>query len=159
MEILAFVIFLFGYLIALAGIVLPALPGVPLAALGALIAAWLTGFTSLGPWPLALTIALALLSVILDYLAGIIGAKRYGASRAGVWGSIIGALIGLFFFPPLGFLLGALVGAVLFELLNARSLAEALRAGFGVFVGTLGGMLARVIILITIGIIVFPRLL
>jgi uncharacterized protein YqgC (DUF456 family) len=158
MEILAFVIFLVSYLVALAGIVLPALPGVPIAAGGAVIAAWITGFVTLGTWPLFLVVALALLSVVLDYLAGVMGAKRYGASRAGVWGSIIGGLIGLFF-PPLGFLFGALLGAVAFELLNARTLPDALRAGFGVFVGTLGGILARVVILITMGIIVFPRLL
>jgi uncharacterized protein len=159
MEVLAFIIFLVSYLVAIAGIILPALPGVPIAAGGAVIAAWITGFVTLGPWPLLLVVALALLSVILDYLAGIMGAKRYGASRAGVWGSVIGGLIGLFFFPPLGFLFGALIGAVAFELLNARTFPDALRAGFGVFVGTLGGILARVVILITMGIIVFPRLL
>lgn len=159
MEALALALFVLSYLIAVAGVILPLLPGVPLAALGALIAGWLTGFSRLGAGALALVAALALLSLALDYLAGMIGARRFGASRAGVAGSLIGGLVGLIFFPPLGFLLGALVGAVALELLSGRPLAAALRAGVGVFIGTLGGIVAKLLILVAIGITVFPRLL
>lgn len=158
MSILAAVIFTLAFALALAGIILPILPGVPVAALAALLAGWMTGFRELSLTPLLIVAALALASIALDYLAGALGAKRYGASRAGVWGSILGSLVGLFFFPPFGFLLGALAGAVLAEVLAGREPQDALRAAFGVFVGTLGGVVAKILILIAIGVVVFPRL-
>jgi uncharacterized protein len=158
MTILAIILFTAVFLVALAGIFLPVLPGVPLAAVAALVAAWMTGFRELTLTPLLIVGVLALLSVVLDYAAGAIGAKRYGAGRAGVWGSVLGSLVGLFFFPPFGFLLGALLGAVAAELLAGRALEEAVRAAFGVFVGTLGGIFAKLFLLIAIGIVVFPRL-
>ncbi len=159
MDALAFGIFFLSFLIAIAGIILPMLPGVPVAALGAFIAAWISNFETLTPAILLFVGGLALLSVLLDYLAGVIGAQRFGASRAGVWGSVIGALLGIVFFPPLGFLLGALLGAVLAELIAGRQPADAFRSGLGALVGTLGGVVAKLILVIAIGVVVFPRLL
>ena len=158
MTVLAIVIFIVSYVVAILGIFLPMLPGVPIAAVGALLAAWLTGFEELSLVPLLIVGALVVLALGLDYLSGFIGAKRYGASRAGIWGSVAGAIVGLFFFPPFGFLVGALGGAVLAELLTGRQPQEAFRAGLGVFVGTLGGMVANLFIIIALGIVVFPRL-
>lgn len=155
---LAVVIFGVFTLAAVVGIFIPILPGVPLAAVGALLAAWLTGFDGLGVTPLLVVAALTLLALLVDYVAGLIGARRFGASRAGVWGSVLGALTGLFLLPPFGFLIGALAGAVGGELLSGRKPQDALRAGLGVFVGTLGGMVTQVLIAIAIGFVVFPRL-
>lgn len=158
MTVLAIILFVVCYVVAILGVFLPMLPGVPIAAVGALLAAWLTGFQELTLVPLLVVAALVVLALVLDYVAGFVGAKRYGASRSGIWGSIIGALLGLFFFPPFGFLIGALGGAILAELLSGRQAQEALRAGVGVFVGTLGGMVANLFILIALGLVVFPRL-
>lgn len=159
MAILPFIIFLLFYLIALAGIILPVLPGVPIALAGAIIAAWIVGFQEFGLTPLIITLILTILALALDYVAAVIGAKRYGASRAGVWGSILGSLAGLFFFPPFGFLLGAIIGAILLELLSGRVFDEAVRSGLGALLGTLGGVVAKLFILVAMGLVVFPRLL
>ena len=158
MDVLAVILFVIVYLVAIAGLFVPVLPDVPLAALGALLAGWLTGFERLGLTPLLAVGGLTLLALLVDYAAGFIGARRFGAARAGILGSIVGSLVGLFFFPPLGFLIGALLGAVGGELLTGRVPREALRAGLGVFVGTLGGIVANLFILVAIGIVVFPRL-
>lgn len=158
MDIAASIFFTLIYLVAFVGIILPVLPGVALAALGALLAAWMTGFAELGAAPLVTVGTLTALSFAIDYIAGAVGAKRFGAQRAGVVGSIIGAVVGIFFFPPFGFLVGALLGAVAAELITGRELQEALRAGVGVLVGTLGGMAAQIILMIAIGLVVFPRL-
>ncbi len=158
MTLLAAALFAVAFIVALLGIFLPILPGAPIAAVAALIAGWMTDFQELSLAPLLIVGLLTLLSIAVDYLAGIVGARHYGASRYGVWGSIIGSLIGLFFFPPFGFLIGALAGAVVAELLGGRALWDAIRSGFGVFVGTLGGIVAKVFILIAMGLVVFPRL-
>jgi uncharacterized protein len=158
MTILAIVVFVVTFLVALAGIILPVLPGVPIVAAGALVAAWLTGFQEFGITPLVIVGLLTALSIVIDYVAGIVGAQKYGASKSGIWGSVIGSLVGLFFFPPFGFLIGALVGAVIAEMLIGRKLEEAIKSGFGVLVGTFSGVVAKIFIIIAIGIVVFPRL-
>ena len=87
-----------------------------------------------------------------------VGAKYYGAERAGVWGGVLGSLVGLVLLPPWGFLPGALLGAVLFELLAGRAPAEAWRSGVGAFVGTLGGVFAKLVIVVALAVVVYPRL-
>jgi hypothetical protein len=62
-------------------------------------------------------------------------AKKFGASKLGVWGAAIGLLIGFFVFPPFGLFIGGFAGAVVGELIMGREGGRALRAGWGVFVG------------------------
>lgn len=83
---------------------------------------------------------LAALATILDYIIPVTGAKKYGASKPGVWGSAMGMLIGIFFFPPWGMLIGAIGGALAGELITGKEGEKALRAGWGAFVGTLVGI-------------------
>ena len=158
MNVLAIAVFSVGFIVAVLGVFLPILPGVPLAAVAALVVGWIGGFEQLGFVPLGIVLGLTLLSLALDYAAGFIGAKRFGASRKGIIGSVVGAVVGLFLFPPFGFLIGAVLGAVGGELLGGRAFEEALRAAVGVLLGTLGGMIAQIFILLAIAIVVFPRL-
>jgi uncharacterized protein YqgC (DUF456 family) len=157
-DILAAVIFLVLYLLGLVGVIVPVVPSTPLIAVGAIIYGFMTGFERLGVSGVVWVVVLALFAQVLDYVAGIVGARRYGASRAGVWGGVIGSIVGVIVLPPFGFLPGALVGAVAAELLNRRSAEEAVRAGWGTLLGTLGGVVVKVLIVIAMGAIVIPRL-
>ncbi|MCC7463083.1 MAG: DUF456 family protein [Gammaproteobacteria bacterium] len=128
--------------VGFAGTVLPALPGVVAIFLGALLAAWIGHFERIG-WPaLLLLAALMILGLIVDVVAAVIGARRVGASRTAVIGSLLGGVVGLFFGLP-GFLLGPFAGAVIGELLQRRTADRALRVGIGTWVGLLFGTLAR----------------
>ncbi len=147
-----------GLLVGLAGVALPVLPGVPLAGAVVLAAGWIVGFERFGLDGVIGVVVLVVLAQVVDFAAGAIGARRYGARRAGVWGGIVGSLVGLVVLPPWGVFPGALGGAVLFELLAGREPSEAWRAGVGAFVGTLGGVLAKVAILVAMAVFVFPRL-
>lgn len=156
MTIFAFAVFLILFLVAAAGIIVPVLPGVPIAAVGAVLAAWIMGFERFGVTPLIYVGALTVLSLLVDVAGTYLGSKVYGAGRAGTWGGVIGSLFGLLLFPPFGFLLGALVGAVGAEMLVGRQFDEAVRSGIGAFVGTLGGTVAKMVIMVVIGVVVFP---
>ncbi len=130
--------------LGLIGCFVPAMPGPPLSFLGLLIVAIATHFAP--PLTSQLVLILALIMVIvtvLDYIIPVAGAKKYGASKWGIWGSIAGMLIGLLFFPPLGIILGAFLGAVVVELLIGKSGKEAFRAGWGTFLGTLLGTILK----------------
>ncbi|HEX7001204.1 MAG TPA: DUF456 domain-containing protein [Trueperaceae bacterium] len=157
MTVLAFVVFLASYLVAFAGVILPVLPGAPIALVGAVVAALIVGFERFGTLPLVYVGVLVVLSQLVDVAGTWLGSKHFGAGRAGVWGGVIGSFVGLFVFPPFGFLVGALAGAVVAELLAGRPTREAVRSGVGAFVGTLGGTVAKLVIMVVIGFVVFPR--
>ncbi len=132
-------------LLGLAGSVLPLLPGTLLVLAGTLLGAWIDDFQRVGALPLAVIGTLALLSWALDYLAGVLGAKRFGASREAVLGAALGTLLGLFG-GLLGLLLLPLAGALTGEWLARRDHRQALRAGFGTWVGMAVGLLAKVVL-------------
>mgnify|MGYP000055183521 FL=1 len=156
--VLAYVVFGASWLVGIAGVLLPVLPGVPLVAVGALAAAWIRGFEVVGAAPLVWVAVLAVVAQVVDLLAGAIGAKLGGAGRAGFWGGVVGSLVGLFAAPPLGFLVGALVGAVAAEVLAGRSGADAVRAGIGAFAGTVGGVVAKALVLVAMAVVMVPAL-
>ncbi|MBN2000729.1 DUF456 domain-containing protein [candidate division KSB1 bacterium] len=137
MEILHWFLLFIGFLVSLAGIIgciLPIIPGPPLSFLALLLLMAIKG------WDVNLLIVMGIITIavtVMDYIVPAAGAKKYGASKAGVWGSVVGMLIGLVFFPPWGLFIGAFLGAVVGEMLVGKHGKNALKAGWGVFVGTL----------------------
>lgn len=127
----------------LAGLVLPALPGAPLLVGGVFLVAWADGFVRLG-WPSLTAVALLGAAIwAVDVLAGVLGAKAFGASRWALVGSGIGVVVGLFFGLP-GVLLGPAVGAFALEYWQDPDFRRAARAGAGTFVGFLLGSVVKV---------------
>ena len=126
----------------LAGLVLPVLPGAPLLFLGLLAAAWIEDFQYLGAGTLITLGVLAALTIVVDFVAGAFGARRYGASSRAVLGATIGAVVGLFF-GIVGVLIGPFVGAVLGELTVRNDLPAAGRAGLGATIGLALGTAAK----------------
>jgi hypothetical protein len=132
----------------IAGTVVPILPGVPLVFAGMLLAAWADHFQHVGPLTLTILGVLCVLALLIDFAAGLLGAKRVGASRRALWGASFGTLIGLFFGLP-GLLLGPFLGAALGELSAGRELAHATRVGVGTWLGLLFGTLAKIALCFT----------
>lgn len=126
----------------LAGAVLPMLPGTPLIFAGALLYAYATDFETIGLGRLALLAVLAAVSSALEYIAGALGARKFGGSRAAVIGALIGAVVGLAW-PPFGLLVGPLVGAIAGEFMRTRELAGSVRAGMGTALGVIAGVLSH----------------
>jgi uncharacterized protein YqgC (DUF456 family) len=133
------------FLAGLLGSVVPWLPGPLLILVGALVWGVATDFARIGPGRLIILTALALLSYALNFVAAAAGARRYGATRWGLIGAVVGAFVGLLFGPS-GLLVGPTVGAVAGELLRGAELTEGLRSGYGAAVGLLAGIVADVAI-------------
>ncbi len=128
--------------VGLAGVLLPALPGLPLVFAGLLLAAWADGFQRVGWLPLSVIAAMTLASFVIDFLASVYGAQRLGASRHALWGSVIGTIVGLFFLP-VGLFLGPLAGAWLGEYWHTRGVRQATRVGVGTWLGILLGTASK----------------
>ena len=135
---LALLIMLTGLL----GNVIPALPGTPLVLAGAVAHRLYFGVSSVSNTVLAAMVVLAFFALLLDFLATMLGAKKFGATWRGAIGAVIGGVVGLFFSLP-GIILGPFIGATLFELLGRKELKSAARAGVGAVVGLLLGVVGK----------------
>lgn len=122
-------------LLGIAGCLLPVIPGPPLSFLALIILSYARNWEAFSGTFLVIMGILTVVVMILDYVIPAGGAKKYGASKPGVIGSVIGMFGGLFFFPPWGLFLGAFAGALIGELMARKGGKEALRAGWGVFMG------------------------
>lgn len=132
-------------LVGILGCIIPGLPGPPLNLLALFLLGWSQHWQPFG-FNFILTMILLTIGVtVLDYFVPIYGARKFGASRAGIWGSIIGLIVGMIFFPPVGIFVGAFAGAVAGELLVGKNSYAALKAGWGTFIGSMAGMLAKLV--------------
>lgn len=129
----------------LAGAILPSLPGIPMVFGGIWLVAAVDDYRHLGLWWLLLIGALGALGVIVDFVAGTLGAKRVGASKRALWGASLGTFVGMFFGIP-GILLGPFIGALLGELSSGTSVLRSAHVGIGTWLGLLLGTLVKLVI-------------
>lgn len=140
MDIALYIITFIFLLAGIAGSVLPVLPGPPLGWIGLLFFSFTStaGFsTSFLIW----TAVVAALITALDYFIPIWGTKKFGGTKAGIRGSTIGLLVGLFF-APFGFIsiiIGPMIGAFIGEMTVDRDTTKAMKSAVGSFIGFLLG--------------------
>jgi uncharacterized protein YqgC (DUF456 family) len=129
----------------LAGAVLPALPGTALVLAGIVLGAWIDDFTRVGAGTLAVVATLAVLSWVLEYVAGLLGAQRAGASRQALIGAALGTVAGLFM-GLVGVLFMPLVGAAIGQYIAQRDHGRALHVGVATWIGLMVGMVAKIVL-------------
>ncbi|GGF63229.1 DUF456 domain-containing protein [Wenyingzhuangia marina] len=132
-----YILLFLGFFLVVGGIIgsfLPVIPGPPTGWLGILLlnltSKVITDWTFIG-----ITLAVAILVVIADYIIPALGAKKFGGSKYGIWGSAIGLIIGLLF-PPIGMILGLFLGALVGELIHDhKNMKKAIKASIGSVIG------------------------
>ena len=132
-------------IVGLIGCFIPILPGPPISYL-ALLSIHFMSDNKFSSNFLILWFIITIFVTVLDYIVPIAGAKKMGGTKYGVWGSTIGLFLGIFFFPPLGLILGPVLGAWVGELLAGKSGVESLRAAMGSFIGFLLGTAAKLFV-------------
>ena len=143
--------------VGLVGLVLPAVPGSGFILAGIALAAWAEDFVYVGRGTLIAVAVLAASTYAIDFAAGALGAKHFGASRRAVVGAAIGAVVGLFL-GLVGILVGPFVGAVLGEWTVRREIQAAGRAGIGTALGLAVGVAANLALgLSMVGLFVWAR--
>ena len=127
-----------GFIFILLGIVgsfLPVLPG-PITGWVGLLLLHLTKVIEMNWTFLGITLAIAIIVWGVDYVIPAWGTKKFGGSKYGVWGTIIGLIIGILFLGPLGIIIGPFAGAFIGEIIyDSKDGGRALKAAFGAFVG------------------------
>jgi uncharacterized protein YqgC (DUF456 family) len=132
-------------LLGLAGTVLPVLPGTVLVWGGILLGAWIDDFTRVGVPTVVVVSVLAVLAWGLDYVAGLMGAKKVGASKLAFLGAAVGTVLGLFM-GLVGVLFMPLIGAAAGEYLARKDQARAIKVGVATWVGIMVGLIAKVVL-------------
>lgn len=135
-------------MIGIAGCFLPILPGPPLAFLGL----WIQQLKEHNPFTskfLWIWFGITLVVTAIDYWAPVYATKKFGGSKAGIWGCMIGLLLG-FWMGPLGIIIGPLAGAFIGEIMNNQDSSKAMRAALGSFIGFLLSTLLKLIVCVII---------
>lgn len=136
-------------LVGLAGCILPFLPGPPLCYAALLIQqlqttpAYTTKFLLL--WA-GITVAVT----VFDYIIPLLGTKKFGGTRYGLWGCVIGLIVGIWL-GPLGLIIGPFAGAFVGELIGKAKSEHALKAALGSFIGFVAGTLLKLIACLIMG--------
>ena len=135
-------------LVGLIGVFAPILPGIPLAWLGFFIYAIGTGFEKISILTTVIFAILTALIMLLDFLAPMLGAKKYKASKYGILGAFLGLMVGIIVFGFWGIILGPFIGAFLLEWLAKRQVKGALKAALGTVIGFIASALIKVIFIL-----------
>jgi uncharacterized protein YqgC (DUF456 family) len=131
--------------LGLAGTVLPLLPGTVLVWGGIVVGAWIDAFARVGATTVAVVSVLAVLAWALDYVAGLMGAQKAGASKQALLGAAVGTVVGLFM-GLVGVLFMPLVGAAIGEYVAQKDQSRAVRVGVATWVGIMVGLIAKVVL-------------
>ena len=145
MDILLIIICSILIIVGLIGILLPFLPGLAFVLLGVLIYAFKTGFETISVATVIVFSIITLLFALLDFLAPLLGAKKYKASKLGIIGALVGTFLGVVIFGPVGIILGPFLGALAGELFSGKEKNQALSSAFGTVLGFLFGALLKLV--------------
>ena len=147
MDIIAWVLIIALFVIAFIGLVYPIIPSVIFLLGGFIVYGLFYGFSELPWWFWLIELLFVALLFVADTISNLIGVKKFGGSKAGMWGSTIGLLIGPFVIPFAGIIAGPFIGAIIGELIVTRSnFQNAIKVGIGSVVGFLTSVVTKGII-------------
>ncbi len=154
MDIALTVVALVLAILGLIGAIVPALPGAILS-YAALVCAYFCSYTDISIATLVIWLVISVAVSLFDYILPLYFTRRYGGSQSGVRGATVGMIAGFFVFPPIGFIVCPILGAIIGEIAhNHTDIGKALKVGFGSFVAFLLGngskLLTSLIILFVI---------
>lgn len=144
MDIFLSILAILLMLIGLVGAILPIIPGPIISFLGLLSLYFMSDHPFTDKF-MIIWITLTLVVTAFDQFVPILGTKKMGGSKYGVNGSLAGLILGIFFFPPIGLIIGPFLGAIVGELISGKEMNQALKAGIGSFLGFLSGTLLKLI--------------
>lgn len=145
-------------IVGLLGCVILVIPGIPLSYIG-IVLLHLTTKVDFSIQFLIVWMVVVIIVQVLDYYVPIWGTKKFGGGKKGIWGSTIGLIVGLFILPPWGIIIFPFLGAVVGELIDEKDTKQALKAGFGAFVGFLAGTVMKLVVAVILAFYFFKEVL
>lgn len=112
MDTLFWIIITLMFIMGFVGLIFPIIPSVLFIFGGILLYGLFYSFEPFGWFFWTVQILFVILLFAADYIANMVGVKKYGGTKAGIWGSTIGLLVGPFVIPFVGILIGPFIGAL-----------------------------------------------
>lgn len=147
MEIFLIIISIFLMILGVLGSFIPVIPGPLTSWLGLLVLHFTEG-VEMSTSFLVITLLIAVVIYVLDYIIPALGTKRFGGSRAGMIGTVIGLIVGLLAPIPFGIIIGPFLGALIGELTHRNDFTKAFKAAFGSFIGFMASTFLKFIVAI-----------
>lgn len=122
-------------ILGIIGCVLPGLPGPAFSYVALLIFQFTPDEYPFKWWVIGVFLPITVVMIILDFVGPAYATKKFGGTKYGIWGGIIGLFIGMFFMGPFGIIIGPLLGAILGDLIGGSEIQQAFRSGMGSFIG------------------------
>lgn len=144
MDILGWVLVVGLFVVGMAGSIYPILPGALAIYAAFFVYGLFFSFSPFGFWFWTIQTLIIVVLFVADYVVSAWGVKRFGGSKASVWGSTIGVMVGPFIIPAFGLIVGPFAGAFLGELLVGSSFDKALKVGWGSLVGLFTSTVAKI---------------
>lgn len=157
MEMIGWIVAIILFIVAFAGLVYPIIPSAFFLVGGFLLYGWIYTFDGMNIFFWIIQALFVILLFGADTLSNLVGVKKFGGSKAGMWGSTIGLLFGPFVIPVAGILIGPFLGAVIAELIVSRSnVKQAFKTGVGSLVGFLTSVVTKgFVMVVMIAVFVF----
>ena len=149
MEITYVIICAILMLPGIAGVIIPAVPGIPYMFIVALVYSILTKFSTIDSTEIIVLAIITVASLVVDYSTGLLGAKYGGAGKKSLFWGLSGSIIGTIIFPPLGGIAGLFIAILLAEILAKNDHKKALKAASGGLLGSLAGIIINICLAIT----------
>lgn len=156
LDIIAWIVISVLFIVAFVGLVYPIIPSVLFLLGGFIVYGLFYSFSGLPWWFWLIELLFVALLFVADTISNLVGVKKFGGSKAGMWGSTIGLLIGPFVIPFVGIIVGPFIGAVIGELIVERSnLQQAIKVGVGSVIGFLTSVVTKGIIQVVMIVLFF----
>ncbi len=143
-----FIIFLLLILVGTVGIIIPIFPAIPYMFLVSIIFGLVNRFKELTLKEIIILGVIAIVSVVVDYLSGVVGARYAGASKKAVFYGFIGMILGTILFPPFGGIPGIFLGVLAAEIIRHGNTERAVKAATGGLIGSVAGMAINLVLAI-----------
>ncbi len=140
------------------GNLIPGVPGTPLNFIALLILHFVRGGEVFSTGALLVLGLFTIAALVLDYVFPIMAAKRFGATKYGIWGSVIGMIAGFLVFNIIGMIIGMVAGAVVGELIAGKKHGEALSAGIATLIGNVIAAVVRLGVSMAMALLFFVKL-
>lgn len=146
LDIVGWTLVVLLFVVGMAGTVYPVLPGAVAIYLAFFVYGWFFSFSEFDIFFWILQTIIFIVLFIADYAVSAWGVKRFGGTKASVWGSTIGLIAGPFVIPAFGLIIGPFAGAVIGEMLTGASFEKSLKVGWGSLVGLFTSVVVKIIL-------------
>ena len=158
MDIVIICVVAFILLLGIIGCFIPIIPGPPISYGGLLVFHFFSSYTidENSLWFMAFVVIAV---TVFDLWVQIYGVKKFGGTKKAVNGSIIGLIIGIFFFPPFGIIIGPFLGAFIGARMEENSdVNKAIKIALGALSGFLAGTMLKLSVSLYIIYLVFQTI-